>query len=306
MISQLTRHSQLMTIPQSAILTSNSTNREPTSSNVVHCIPTSAYRTNSNATLRSTRSVPAIVFHQQQQAAQQLMHQQQQMLYNHQNANQTNNFNLDHCPVHGTNAINSLTNATTNAVHQNQLLSSQFVNNRPSTAALNFRKFASVNDLSRVVNNLSRSTTAVNFLHTNANNQLMPTIFTVANPHHHLQTPIKSNQITTNTAQQTNEAKLMTTSILPLPMHPAVATPTIYTQPISIATSRTAPVLIPTFTTSQPNHSFAIAKHNKEQLINIVESNQDACCKGHLIVLWIILSVVIIGIVSGIAIGLTI
>lgn len=276
---------------------------------MIHCLP-SAYRSSSNATLRSTRSVPAIVYHQQQHAQQQhLMQQQQQLVYNqhhHHHPNASNNFELDQCPVHGSNAIGSLAGAghhlsNHHAIHQNQLLPAQIANNR----AL-IRKFASVNDLSRSVNNLSRSTTAVNFLQT-ANSQLMPTVFTVAN-HHNLsamQAPIKGQQIATMAnGSQPGEAKLaMTANILPLPVHPAVA-PTIYTQPISIATSRPAPVLIPTFTT-EPN-SFAIAKHNKEQLINIVDANRDACCKGHLIVLWIILAVVIVGIVSGIVLGLTI
>lgn len=314
MISQLTRHSQLVTIPQATLLTTANGGPHEQAQSVIHCLP-SAYRSSSNATLRSTRSVPAIVYHQQQHAQQQhLIHQQQQQQlaysqqHHHQNAN--NNFELDQCPVHGPNAISSLANHhhhhLNHAIHQNQLLPAQIANNR----AL-IRKFASVNDLSgRSVNNLSRSTTAVNYLQT-ANNQLMPTVFTVAN-HHNLsaamQAPIKAQQtiaaINAANNAQACEAKLaMTANILPLPVHPAVA-PTIYTQPISIATSRPAPVLIPTFTT-EPN-SFAIAKHNKEQLINIVDANRDACCKGHLIVLWIILAVVIIGIVSGIILGLTV
>lgn len=304
----MTRHSQLVTIPQAALLTTSNGGAQEQAPNVIHCLP-SAYRSSSNATLRSTRSVPAIVYHQQQHAQQQhLIHQQQQLVYNHHHQHHPNNFELDQCPVHGPNAIGSLAGGSHHlsnhhVMHQNQLLPAQIANNR----AL-IRKFASVNDLSRSVNNLSRSATAVNFLQT-ANNQLMPTVFTVAN-HHNLsamQAPIKGQQrIATMAANgaQAGEAKLaMTANILPLPVHPAVA-PTIYTQPISIATSRPAPVLIPTFTT-EPN-SFAIAKHNKEQLINIVDANRDACCKGHLIVLWIILAVVIVGIVSGIVLGLTI
>ena len=316
MISQMTRHSQLVTIPQATLLTTANGGAHEQAQSVIHCLP-SAYRSSSNATLRSTRSVPAIVYHQQQHAQQQhLIHQQQQqqqLAYSqhqhqqhHPNAN--NNFELDQCPVHGPNAIGSLAghhHHLNHAIHQNQLLPAQIANNR----AL-IRKFASVNDLSRSINNLSRSTTAVNYLQT-ANSQLMPTVFTVANHHNlssALQAPIKAQQtiaatIAANNAQACEAKLAMTANILPLPVHPAVA-PTIYTQPISIATSRPAPVLIPTFA-AEPN-SFAIAKHNKEQLINIVDANRDACCKGHLIVLWIILAVVIIGIVSGIILGLTI
>lgn len=307
MISQLTRHSQLVTIPQAALLaTSNANTRQES----VRCLPTSAYHRNQNATLRSTRSVPAIVYqqhHAQQQHQQQLIHQQQQLLYNHHHHNQNSNDfngvdNLDSCPVHGTNAINSLTNHNNpTAIHQNQLLPSQISqisNHNNRSSILNMRKFASVNDLT------SRQV-GVNYLQT-ANSQLIPTVFSVANHPHNLsaiQTPIKTNS--------SNDAKLaklaMTTNLLPLPMHPAtVNASTIYTQPIQIATSRPAPVLIPTFTT-EPN--FALAKHNKEQLINIVNSspNQaDACCKGHLIVLWIILSIIVVGVIAGVILGLTI
>lgn len=294
MISQLTRHSQLVTIPQAALLTTSNVNNQGPSHVIHNLQPASVYR---NATLRSTRSVPAIVYHQRQQLMQQHQQQQQQqqkMLYN-QNAN---NFdNLDSCPVHGTtNAINSLAATNHSNNHHHQMLPAQLANGRPP---LNIRKFASVNDLS------SRSA-AVNYIQT-ANSQLMPTVF-LAN--HNLQPAIhrsmKANPTITSalsTAQLNEQPKLTMTNLLPLPMHPAVATPTIYTQPISIA-RQAAPVLIPTFTT-EPN-SYAIAKHNKEQLINIIEANQDACCKGHLIVLWIILSVVVVGVVSGIILGLTI
>ena len=294
MISQLTRHSQLVTIPQAALLTtSNASTRQESN---LHCLPSSsaAYQMRNNATLRSTRSVPAIVYHQQQQAQQQQLIHQQMLFNHHQNSNNFNNAidNLDSCPVHGSNAINPLTanhNSSTSAIHQNQLLPATQISNNRSSSILNMRKFASDANL-----HLSNRP-AVNYLQT-ANSQLMP-VFTVAN--HNLSTPIKTNQIQAAIRNPTiNDAKLaMTTNLLPLPIHPS----TIYTQPIQIARP---PVLIPTFTT-EPN--FAIAKHNKDQLINIVNSNQaDACCKGHLIVLWIILAIVIVGIVSGIILGLTI